>query len=80
MIQAIRCEYVHSVLEVYLVDELNADAQAAIETHIASCQGCQNELDFAFEVGETVRELPKPEPPTEVFDQVAAYVQARPTP
>ena len=78
--QAIHCEYVHSVLEEYLAGELNADAQAAIETHVATCQVCQNELDFALEVGEAVRGLPKPQPPVEVFDQVAAYVQSHPQP
>ena len=78
--QAIRCEYVHSVLEEYLAGELNADAQAAIETHIAACQGCQNELDFAIELSETLQELPRPQPPAEVFDQVAAYVQSHPEP
>lgn len=76
--QTIRCEYVHSVLEEYLAGELNADAQAVIETHLATCQGCQNELDFALKVGEMLRELPKPQPPAEVFNQVAAYVQSQP--
>ena len=74
----IHCEYVHSVLEEYLAGELSTDAQAAIETHIIACQGCQNELDFVLEVGEAVRKLPKPEPPTEAFNQVAAYVQSQP--
>jgi len=78
--QTIRCEYVHSVLEEYLAGELNADVQAATETHLATCQSCQNELDFALEVGEALQELPKPEPPAEVFDQVAAYVQSHPKP
>ena len=76
--QAIHCEYVHSVLEEYLTGELNADAQAAIETHVATCQDCQNELDFALEVDEALQELPRPQPPAEVFDQVAAYVQSHP--
>ena len=80
MTQAMRCEYVHSVLEEYLAGELNTDTQAAIETHLATCQGCQNELDFALEIGEAVQELPKPQPPAEVFDQVAAYVQSHPKP
>ncbi len=80
MIQAIRCEYVHSVLEVYLVDELNPDAQVAIETHLAGCQGCQNELDFALEIDDILKEIPKLEPPPEVFNQVAAYVQSHPKP
>ncbi len=78
--QTIRCEYVHSVLEEYLAGELNADAQAAIETHVATCPDCQNELDFALEVDEALQELPRPQPPAEVFDQVAAYVHSHPEP
>ena len=78
--QAMRCEYVHSVLEEYLAGELNTDAQTAIEIHIATCQDCQNELNFALEVGEMLQELPRPQPPAEVFDQVAAYVQSHPKP
>ena len=78
--QTIRCEQVHSVLEEYLAGELNADAQTAIETHLATCQDCQNELDFALEVGNALQELPKPQPPADVFNQVAAYVQSHPNP
>ena len=78
MTQLIRCEYVHSVLEEYLASELNADAQVAIKTHIATCQGCQNELDFAIKIDEILKEIPKLEPPLEVFNQVAAYVQSHP--
>ena len=77
--QTIHCEYVHSVLEEYLAGELNADAQGTIETHLATCQSCQNELDFALEAGDALQELPKPQPPPEVFDQVAVYVQSHPT-
>lgn len=78
--QAIRCEHVHSVLEEYLAGELNVDTQMAIETHLAACQDCQNELDFALEVSDALQELPKPQPPPEIFDQVAAYVQSHPKP
>ena len=76
--QTIRCEHVHSVLDEYLAGELNADAQAAIEAHLATCQNCQNELDFALDVSNALQELPKPQPPPEIFDQVAAYVQSHP--
>ena len=81
MTQMIRCEYVHSVLEEYLVNELNPDIQAAIETHLATCQPCQNELDFALEIGDTLKGMSKLQPPAEVLDQVAAYVcsQLKPT-
>ena len=68
----------HSVLEEYLVGELNANAQVAIETHIASCQDCQNELDFALEIDDILKEIPKLEPPPEIFNQIAAYVQSHP--
>ena len=78
MIQAIRCEQVHSALEEYLDDELNADAQVAIKTHIAACQDCQNELDLAHEIGDILKEIPKPKPPAAIFDQVAVYVQSHP--
>ena len=78
--QIIRCEYVHSVLEEYLAGELNADTQAAIEAHIATCQDCQNELNFALELSETLQELPRPQPPAEVFSQVTAYVESHPKP
>ncbi len=78
--QTIRCEQVHSVLEEYLAGELNADAQTAIETHLATCQDCQNELDFALELSEALQEVPKPEPPSDVFDHVAAYVRSHPQP
>lgn len=78
--QTIRCEDVHSVLEEYLAGELNTDAQTAIEAHMAACQDCQNELNFALEVGEMLQELPRPQPPAEVFNQVAAYVQSHPKP
>ena len=67
-------------MEEYLAGELNADAQTAIETHLATCQDCQNELDFALEVGNALQELPKPQPPADVFNQVAAYVQSHPNP
>ena len=78
--QTMRCEYIHSVLEEYLAGELSTNTQAAIEIHLATCQDCQNELDFALEIGEAVQELPKPQPPAEVFNQVAAYVQSHPKP
>ena len=80
MTQAIRCEDVHSVLEEYLEGELDTDTQTAIETHLAACQGCQNELDFALEIDHVLQGLPKPQPPPEIFNQVAAYVQSHPKP
>ena len=78
MTQTIHCEYVHSVLEEHLAGELNADVQAAIDTHLAACQDCQNELDLALKIGAILKKMPKPELPAEIFDQVAVYVQSQP--
>ena len=72
------CEYVDSVSEEYPAGKLNADTQVVIETHLSTCQDCQNELDFALEIGDIMKEMSKPEPPPEVFNQVAAYVQSHP--
>ena len=78
MIQAIHCECVHSVLEEYIAGELNADAQVAIKRHIVACQNCRNELDLARGIDDILKEISKLEPPPEVFDRVAAYVQSHP--
>ena len=82
MNQAIRqnllCREVRDILEVYLADELDADRQATIEAHIASCPECQNEVYFAAAISEALQELPRPEPPPKIFDEVSAYVRAHP--
>ena len=78
--QAIHCEDVHLILEECLAGELDIDTQAEIDTHLAVCQRCQNELDFALEIDHLLHDLPKPQPPPEIFDQVAAYVQSHPKP
>ncbi|MCZ6675658.1 MAG: zf-HC2 domain-containing protein [Candidatus Poribacteria bacterium] len=76
--QAIRCEEVHSILEEYLAGELDTGIQGAVETHLTACHHCQNEMDFARGIGDMLRELPKPQPPPEVFDRVATYVRSHP--
>ena len=72
------CVEVQDTLEAYLADELDAEAHARIAAHVTSCPTCQDEVDFAQTISEALHELPRVEPPPEVFDAVAAYVRAHP--
>ncbi len=72
------CRKVRDILEVYLADELDASTHATIKAHIASCPTCQNEVYFASAVSEALQELPRPEPPPKIFNEVSAYVRAHP--
>ena len=71
------CTEVQDILEVYLADELDADTHATIKTHIASCPKCQSEVRFVEAISEALQELPRPEPPPRIFNEVSAYVRTR---
>ncbi len=73
------CMEVQDNLEAYLADELDTDLHATIATHVASCSMCQDEVRFAQAISGALHELPKPEPPPEVFNAVEAYVRAHPS-
>ena len=76
--QDLTCTEVQDILEVYLDDELDADTYASVASHIGSCVACQDEVRFARAVSGALHELPKPDPPFEIFDAVAAHVRAHP--
>ena len=76
--QNILCREVRDILEEYLADELDANRHATVEAHIASCLECQKEVYFASAISEALQELPRPEPPPKIFDEVSAYVRANP--
>ena len=72
------CLEVQDTLEAYLADDLDANTHAIVEAHIASCPRCQEEIQYAEAISEALHELPRPEPPPEIFEAVAAYVRAHP--
>ena len=72
------CVEVQDTLEAYLDDALDADTYASVASHIGSCVTCQDEVRFAQAVSGALHELPKPDPPPEIFDAVAAHVRAHP--
>ena len=76
--QGLTCLEVQDILEVYLADEFDADTHATIAAHVASCPRCQDEVRFVEIVSEALQELPRPEPPPKIFNEVSAYVRAHP--
>ena len=72
------CSEVQDTLEAYLDNELDADTYACVASHVESCSTCQDEVRFVQAISGALHELPKPEPPPEIFDAVAAYVHAHP--
>lgn len=72
------CTEIRDILEAYLAGEFDADTRATIARHIASCPNCQEEVRFSEVVSEALRELPRPEPPPKIFNEVSAYVRAHP--
>ncbi len=76
--QDLTCTEVQDTLEAYLDNELDADTHASVASHIGSCVACQDEVRFAQAVSGALHELPKSDPPSEIFDAVAAHVRAHP--
>ena len=76
--QDLTCTEVQNTLEAYLDDALDADTHTSVASHIGSCVACQDEVRFAQAINGALHELPKPEPPSEIFDAVAAHVRAHP--
>ncbi len=74
------CSEVQDTLEAYLADELDPEMHEAVAAHVAFCEKCQDEIRLIQTIDESLGKLPKPEPPPQVFDTVAAYVRAHPNP
>ena len=72
------CTEVQDTLEAYLHNELDSDTHATVAAHVASCSMCQDEIRFVQAISGALHELPKPEPPPEIFNAVAAHVRAQP--
>lgn len=69
------CQEVQSNLEEYLADELDRKTHATVTAHVTFCKKCQDEIRLIRAINEALGELPKPEPPPQVFNTIAAYVR-----
>lgn len=72
------CTAVQEMLEVYLANELDTATHTKIAAHVASCPRCQDEVRLAEAINTALKDLPRPEPPPQIFNTVAAYVSAHP--
>lgn len=70
------CKKVQDRLELYLAGELDLSTHATIKAHIAVCPTCRDEVHLVETIDEALQELPRPEPPSHIFDNVSAYVLA----
>lgn len=70
------CTKIQDKIEAYLEGELDTDTLATVTAHVQSCPRCQNEVRFAEAISEALRELPRPEPPPKIFNEVSDYVRA----
>ena len=78
MESTIGCKDMCRIVEEYLAGRLDANTQKAIDDHLVTCQACQDEVDIALEIFSVLQELPKQQPPPEVFANVLSYVQSHP--
>ena len=69
------CQEVQANLEEYLADELDTKTHATVTAHVTFCKKCQDEIRLIQAINEALGELPKPKPPAQVFNTIAAYVR-----
>ena len=72
------CTEVQDTLEAYLDNELDTDTHATVAAHISSCSTCHNEVRLVQAISEALHELPRPEPPPKIFNEISDYVHAHP--
>jgi hypothetical protein len=68
------CSAILDLLEAYVDAELDPESSAAVEAHVATCDGCRSELGLAHRVPLALRDLPELEPPRWV--QAAIFREA----
>ncbi len=72
------CTEIRETLEAYLADELDPRTHAIVAAHVAFCQRCQNEIGLIQAIDKVFREMPRQDPPPQIFDAIVVYVRAHP--
>ncbi len=72
------CAYLQTLLEEYIVGELDAQTESAITSHLTTCDKCQHELHLAQTIHTVLDDLPKHTSPPEILREVTTYVRANP--
>lgn len=72
------CAYSQSLLEEYIVGELDSQTESAITSHLTTCDRCQHELHLAQTIDKVLDDLPKTPSPPEILREVTTYVRENP--
>ena len=73
------CLDCQSLLEEYVVGELDSSTESKIVSHLKTCDTCQHELRLAEAIITELRDLSKPQTPPEILTEVTDYVKSHPT-
>jgi hypothetical protein len=72
----LKCRQAQQLLSAYLDGELAAAQAAALETHLAACSACRQELEALRALSESLGEiLRRVEPPADLLDRIMARVR-----
>ena len=62
------CDYAQENMDAYLDRDLTADEVVQVETHLQECFSCREELEFAKQVRDELRDFPRQECPDTVLN------------
>ena len=72
------CANLQTLLEEYIVGELDSQTESAITSHLTTCERCQHELHLVQTINKVLDNLPKHISPPEILREVTTYVRAHP--
>lgn len=72
------CANLQTLLDEYIVGELDSQTESAITSHLTTCDRCQHELHLAQTINKVLGDLPKHTSPPEILREVTTYVRANP--
>lgn len=71
-----RCEEIKEILPEYSVGALKGRKARDVERHLEICPDCRRELAALRRVGEMVESLPLERPPADIWNSIAAQIEA----
>lgn len=72
------CEDYQSLLEEYIVGELDEQDKSAFSSHLTTCDKCKHELLIAQTIDTVLVDLPIPTSPPEILREVTTYIRENP--
>ena len=72
-----KCEKIEELLSPYLEDELNPEAQRAVQSHLRTCQSCSALLSFMKEAKESLADFPELELSDGLLDRLSTIPEKK---